>query len=120
MIYFQTPNHKLDLLAVESTIEMVKDTINGNVKSLQNNVRQRLLMIATNQLDLLGELSLPIFQMRVDMEKRYLNEYGYREGRRMFIEHYTSLHKPYDELKEVVFELIEKLDPKNKGLNINY
>ncbi len=115
MIHFEVPDHKYDLLGVKSTIELIKDSMDGRVRTMPDNVRIDFLKLITKQMHRLGNLSMPAFNLRIPMERAYLNKFGRREGRRMFIEHYESIHEPYDMLKEEVFEIIERLDPQNKG-----
>jgi hypothetical protein len=115
MILFNIPDNTYELLSIENTIELVKNNVDGRIKTISNNVRKDFLKILTKELFKLGTLSTPLFQLRVPMEKAYLEKYGRRIGKNKFLNHYESIHAPYDILKELVFGLIEKLDPKNEG-----
>ena len=72
-----------------------------------------LVYMTSTVLDLIGELSMTRFDVRDSMEedykKKYLNSPAL--GKKIFLEHYEGLHKPYDKVKNKCFDLLRKIDP---------
>lgn len=63
-------------------------------------------------LDLIGRLSVPIFAIRDELEEKYERRY-YKSpnlARKLFNDHYSSLHEPYTTLKNECYILLDDID----------
>ena len=110
------PDHKDDLkqgkkilTSVEKEITYFKDL------GVELTRTQRKVMYAkiSELLDLIGELSKPIFNSRIAIEESYRKKYDKQPalGKKLWLDHYEGLHKPYDQLKNKCWNLLSKLDP---------
>ncbi len=75
---------------------------------------KRLVMITivNRVLDAVADLSTSRFDVRDSLEKYYIIKYkkNPKLGNTLFLNHYHSIHKPYDKIKNQCFNLIEKLN----------
>ena len=75
-----------------------------------------LVYLTSKVLDLVGELSMTRFDVRDSLEEKYKIQYckSPELGKKLYLEHYESIHKPYDKIKNKCFELLGRIDPKNE------
>jgi hypothetical protein len=66
-------------------------------------------------LDIVGEMSLPIFNKRDEIERKWMVGCTNREAARdSWLKEYSQLHKPYDKLKDRAYDIfcqINGIDP---------
>lgn len=76
--------------------------------------KQVLVYMTATVLDLVGELSMTRFDVRETMEQEYHTKFPQSPelGKKLYLDHYENLHKPYDKIKNKCFDLLSKIDPK--------
>lgn len=112
---FNVPNHEAELEQASSLLKRIGDKV---ALGLGEDRAQSMLQLTTDILYLVGELSQDIFDLRITMETEYNKYYSKSPalGKKLYLEHYQELHKPYDKLKNRAFKLIKMIDPTNEGI----
>lgn len=108
------PNNENNLINVENKIEKVKiklKKINLN-RTINDNTHNELYEEIIGLLDWVGRMSMPIFEIRNDLEMIYEKKYprSPKLAFKLFDEHYSKLHYPYSKLKNRCFTLLTDLD----------
>lgn len=116
MLKFNIPNHENELETAEILIKKFQDRFNSN--NLSDVRKLALLKLTTKVLYAVGEFSEDIFVLRPEMERKYTEMYPQSPalGKKLYLEHYEGLHKPYNKLKNRAFKLIQLLDPIDEGI----
>ena len=71
-------------------------------------------------LDKLADFTMPIFDLMDSMELYYYTAYDNKNlASTIWLEHYKSLHKPFDVQKEFTFFLLGQLEKYENGYNRN-
>lgn len=121
---FKLPNHDNELMKAEEAIQKLKnkfidiqkkENINGKQHDdLYNNI------IAV--LDYVGKLSIPVFHIEDDLEKMYILQYPKQSAlaKKLWLDHYDTLHHPYTILKNRCYRLLEELDKEYIKQNKKY
>ena len=120
MLKFNIPNHEKDLYEVETLLNKTSTNLKvleAKEIELEDEQKEQLLKLVTNLLYKVGDLSIPIFELREMMENTYFEQYKQSPalGKELYMKHYESIHRPYDKLKNKAFRLIQILDPYNDG-----
>ena len=71
-------------------------------------------------LEYVGELSMPAFNVQEELEKRYYRMYKHAPelAKKLYLEHYHDIHRPFNTLKNRCFTLLEEMD--KNYFNINH
>ena len=118
MLKFNIPNHEKELVEAENLLKKVQTKVTNVTVALSEERRKYFLSLTTDILYLIGEHSQPIFDLREVIEKEYTTKYlkSPALGKKLYLEYYEGLHKPYDRLKNRAFKLIKLIDPTNEGI----
>jgi len=113
-IDYNLPSHKSELKNAEEKIQRIKNELNliKNNKSIDDKTHNRMFEETVSALDWVGRLSMPVFEIRDDLEARYENAYpkAPRLAYTLFDQHYSKLHHPYSILKNRCYTILEDLD----------
>lgn len=114
------------LLRVTNTIGDIRLTIDGFYKNLDRKILappkdiEKCRSQLQDCLDNLADFTMPIFDLRDKMELHYYTVYPNKNlASTLWLEHYKSLHKPFDIQKNFTFFLLEKLSKYEKNYNKN-
>jgi len=94
-------SNKVDLIL----LDIRKDKHRGNFNSeVKNNYNKKLILL----LEKVGDYSQPAFNVRCLLENNYINRYknDSKKGSELFLNHYSSIHKPYDTVKNKIWKLL--------------
>lgn len=115
-----------ELLKVANRIANVRLTIDGFWKNLDMKIFASKSEIENCRCELqdclekLADFTIPIFDLRDKMELYYYTAYDNKNlASTIWLEHYKSLHKPFDVQKNFTFFLLEKLEQYEKGYSRN-
>jgi len=109
-------NHEQELEKITGVLNRIekewkwyKDT----ARSLTDDQKYAMCYIVNHALDVIGVLSITRFDARTKLEELYDLKYKHSPelGKTLYLEHYESLHKPYDKLKVKCFNLLAKINP---------
>ena len=94
---------------IEKEWKWHKDTAN----SLTDDQKYAMCYVVNHALDVIGVLSITRFEARTKLEELYDLKYKHSPelGKTLYLEHYESLHKPYDKLKLKCYSLLCRIDP---------
>jgi len=108
------PDHTTELTNAGEAIEKFKtrfDTIKHN-NSIDGKIHGRLYEEIVRILDYVGRLSVPAFAIEEELERMYTLKYQQTPslGKKLWLDHYGSIHHQYSLLKNRCFRLIDELD----------
>ena len=108
------PDHTAELANAEEAIEKFKtklDTVK-KTRNIDGKSHTRMYEEVARILDYVGRLSMPVFAIEDELEKRYVldNKQSPALAKKLWLDHYDSLHHPYSLLKNRCFRLFEELD----------
>ena len=108
------PDHTTELTNAAEVIEKFKIKFDAikHTNSIDAKTHSRLYEEVVKILDYLGRLSMPVFEIEDRLERMYTLEYCQTPslGKKLWLDHYDSLHHPYSLLKNRCFRLLEELD----------
>ena len=118
---FNLPNYTNELQNAASAILKLKEEIflinlNKNIDDRSHEIMfERIVKV----LDYVGNLSQPSFEIEDELEKIYIMNYSHSPelAKKLWQDHYESIHHPFDLLKNRCFRLIEELDAIYHSLN---
>lgn len=113
-IELKLPNHNNELSQAESVIEKLKDTVTkyALVPPLTDRDFKVKFDGIVNVLDYVGNLSRSVFDIKNELERIYTKQYMRAPAlaKKLWYEHYETIHKPYTILKNRCFKLLDELD----------
>lgn len=113
-IDFNLPNHANELSKAEEVMEKIRKKLENHktLKTLDDKLHTQLYEEIVRVLDYLGHLSQPAFNIESDLEALYTKQYIHAPelAKRLWLDHYESLHHPYNILKNRCFRMLEELD----------
>jgi len=117
-IEVKVPKHGPELKQATKLLESVEKDLNWHEqvkRELTFTQRKEYILKVSLLLDAIGELSRSRFDVREEIESKYMEYYSNQPalGQTLWLKYYESLHKPYDKIKNKCFNLIEKIDPDN-------
>jgi len=125
---FNLPNHSNELSKAEDIIEKIK--YNMRIMEIENNITDKehtkTFEYIIRVLDFVGQLSTPAFGIENELERMYVLRYVHAPelGKKLWLDHYETIHYPYNKLKNRCFKLLDELDEfyfkKFKKLPPNY
>jgi hypothetical protein len=111
---FNLPNHENELFEAEEVIEKFKEEllIIKEQKSINNELHLRYYEHIIKILDYVGRLSMSVFDIENELEEMYKMKYikAPELCKKIWLDHYDSLHHPYSILKNRCFRLLDELD----------
>lgn len=123
-ITIELQDQKEELTKATDLLEKVKREYNMYKKeskglkkiSIPKDRRKFLVYMVDKILGATGEISITRFDVREKLEKEYTMKYLQSPalGKTLFLEHYASIHAPYDKIKNKCFDLLTKLDKDGK------
>lgn len=111
---FNLPSHTVELKKAEEAISKLKFkvelTISNNL--ITDESLDKLLNDIVKVLDYVGRLSMTAFEVGDQLEALYTLKYPHAPelARKLWQEHYESLHHPYNILKNRCYRMLEELD----------
>ena len=111
---FNLPNHATELSKAEDVIEKLKNKLKKiqQNKSITDKLHTELYEETVRVLDYLGRLSIPAFEIENELERMYILQYpkSPQLAKKLWLDHYDSLHHPYTLLKNRCYHILEELD----------
>ena len=104
------PDHSGELGRAEELMYKIRDKINSN--PLNNKTHPQYYEEIVRVLDYVGNLSIPCFNIEDQLEALYVLRYKHSPalGKKLLLDHYGKLHRPYNILKNRCFRMLEELD----------
>lgn len=112
----ETTNELDEATKVLDSIDKDIDYYKGIGHELTRTQRKLHYTTVSQILDIVGALSIPIFEARESIEDHYRKKYIKQPalGKTLWLKEYDKLHKPFDRLKNRCWSLLKKLDPKEE------
>lgn len=111
---FNLPNHTTQISKATEVIEKHKGKYLEYQNSQQINDKEFLSLYEEiiRVLDYLGRLSMPAFAIESDIEMEYMKQFNKSPelAKKLWQDHYESIHHPYTLLKNRCYKLLEELD----------
>lgn len=112
---FNLPCHDDELLKAEDIINKIKLRLNEifkKNKSISNNEFILFFNEINTVLNYVGKLSMPLFAIEDKMSETYKLNYIHSPelGKKLWLEDYGNIHRPYNLLKNRCFKMLEDLD----------
>jgi len=111
---FKLPDHSSELSKAEDVIEKLRERFKTIVKtkSITGKIHTDLYEEVVRVLDYVGRLSNPAFAIEDEMERLYILQYPKSPAmaKRLWLDHYDSIHHPYSLLKNRCYRMLEELD----------
>jgi len=111
---FNLPDHTNELSKAEGLIDKIKIKFESHqkFKNLTDKSHTSLYEEIVRVLDYVGNLSVPAFKIEEELEAMYVMQFKHAPamGKKLWLDHYDYLHKPYTLLKNRCYRLLEDLD----------
>lgn len=109
---FNLPNQANELSKAEEVIEKLKNEITNSTDSITDLSHDRLYEQVIRVLDYVGHLSVPAFEINDRLEAMYIQQHPYAPGlaKELWLQHYETIHHPYNLLKNRCWRMLEELD----------
>ena len=108
------PKHQNELSIAENIIEKLKLKFKTIVddNDITGNNHKALYEETVRILDYVGRLSMSAFNLETKLEEMYLLKYQHSPqlAKQLWLEHYETIHQPYNKLKNRCFKLLDDLD----------
>lgn len=108
------PDHSKQLIEAEDYTKEIRYELKQCTKNnkLPDNIYMGMYDKITKTLLYVGTLSMPMFEVEQKIEDTYLETYKHAPelGKKLWIEHYGRIHRPYNILKNRLFRLFDELD----------
>ena len=112
------PDNERRITQIEHELSKIDQKINKHIleETLTNKMCEKHKEKLFKLLFLVGDLSIPISEKKEAIEKEYIKRYrkNPKLGKRLFIDHYYGLHKPYDRIKTNIWKTINKVLPEDE------
>lgn len=111
---FRLPDHSTELSKAEDVIEKLRDKFKKivEIQAINGKIHTELYEEIVRVLDYLGRLSTPAFDIGDELERLYILQYpkSPKLAKKLWLDHYDSIHHPYSLLKNRCFRMLEELD----------
>jgi hypothetical protein len=109
-IEFSIPDHGEELQKASLVVEETRFVIDKG--KINKNNREYYYRRVVKTLEYIGKLSDSIFNIEDELEVMYIFKYkNFPElGRKIFSDHYSSLHKPYNVLKKKCWKMLDEIE----------
>lgn len=115
------PNHE-KLNYATTVIEKFKKRVvyYKSIRAMSEKEYIDLHELIVQVLEYVGELSMPAFDISDELESRYYRMYKHAPelAKKLYLEHYHEIHRPFNTLKNRCFTLLEEMD--KNYFNINH
>ena len=127
--HFITPNFNLpdycnELSSAEDKIEKIKIRFKKcQDENIITNIEYTALYEETTKvLDYVGRLSIPAFNVEDELKEQYFQQFRHTPAlaKKLWLEHFQSIHHPYNLLKNRCFKLLEDYDELYLSIHKNY
>lgn len=111
---FKLPNHNNELSKAEEIIEKQRKKYRDLEE--QHLIDDKTFVVLYEEvvriLDYIGRLSMPAFAIEKQMEEKYVLQYPKSPelAKKLWLDHYESIHHPYNILKNRCFRMLEEMD----------
>ena len=113
-INLDLPDHSEELKNAEESINKIKNELKLiiNEKSITDELHEILFEKIIYLLDYVGQLSVTAYDIANKLEELYYKTYPHSPmlAKKLWQEHFTHIHHPYNILKNRCFRLIDELD----------
>jgi hypothetical protein len=114
ILKYNIPEHRNELAEAADIISNLKKEINQIMVDdlIEDESHDRYYEKVIAILVMVGELSVPCFELFDELEFQYTLKYRkYPElGKKVWLDHYAKIHHPYSILKNRCYTLLEQLD----------
>jgi hypothetical protein len=111
---YNLPNHNQNLSDCDKHLNAIRVEFSNilNTNTINDDNHEDLFEKTIILLDWLGRMSTHVFDIRDDLEAKYLKAYIHtpKMAMHLFDEHYKNLHQPYSRLKKKCYILIDEID----------
>lgn len=111
---FGLPNHEEELNTADLALSKLKLKLVAVIadNSIDDNTHDYLFEETIRILDYVGRLSIPCFKINYELERMYVNRYTHSPAlaKKLWLDHYESIHHPYNLIKNRCFRLIKDID----------
>jgi len=119
-VKFNLPSHIEELKKASELIENIKDRFDSHqkFKNLTDKSHTSLYEEIIRVLDYVGNLSGHVFNIEEELEAMYVMQFKHSPalGKKLWLDHYDYLHRPYTLLKNRCYRMLEDLDNEFKAL----
>lgn len=121
---FEIPKHENQLLTATYFIDSIKTKVRKlqTSKSISDKTFIELYDDTVKILDYVGNLSLVAFDVNDRLQLLYLQKYKSSPelAKKLWLDHYDTIHKPYTILKNRCFKILDELDGLYQMCNKKY
>lgn len=116
IIEVKVPNHDQELENIKNYIAQLKQRYKILTKRNKRLVTEdeyvKIRELTINTLELVGELSMPAFDIEQELHDKYILAYKSSPelAKKLWLDHYERIHTKYDTLKNRCFKLVEDID----------
>ena len=116
MIYerINIPDHTDELQNIHAFLLKIKKDYNNKLNRDQLDIVliKKYVYLLEKTLELIGELSDHIYDLKSELDDIYTLKYSNSPimGQNLFNKHYYDLHKPYDKLKNMAWQLLFEIN----------
>ena len=111
---FHLPDHTKELSQADSCLCKIKANFElyQKLQNLTDKSHTSLYEEIVRVLDYVGNLSVPTFKIEDELEALYTKQFKHSPalGKKLWLDHYDYLHRPYTLLKNRCYRLLEDLD----------
>lgn len=111
---FKLPTHTEEVAIATKMIEQIKANlkIQQSQKILDDKTFVSMYEQTVQMLDYVGNLSKPAFDIGDDLEEMYYMKYPNtpKLAKKLWLDHYETIHKKYNTLKNRCYRILEELD----------
>lgn len=117
---FNLPDHSIELCDAENAILNLKKTL--EIVQQQESISDTAFIVLYEEiikvLDFVGRLSVSAFNIEDELQALYEKQYRHfpELSKKLWQDHYGSIHHPYNILKKRCFNLLQELDDKYRAL----
>lgn len=121
---FKLPNHGNELSKAEDVLEKIRYKFEKHKDS--NSISDKAFIALYEEtckvLAYVGNLSRPAFEVEDELEALYTKRYIHAPelARQLWLDHYESIHHPYNLIKNRCYRLLEELDEFYQALYDKY
>jgi hypothetical protein len=111
---FHLPDHTSELSKAEGLIDKIKTKFESHQKFKNITGKSHTLLYEeiVRVLDYVGNLSVPVFKIEEELEAMYIMQFKHapQMAKKLWLDHYDYLHRPYTLLKNRCYRMLEDLD----------
>jgi hypothetical protein len=111
---FKLPNYSNELSKAEDLISKFKYKIQELIvnENITDTIHDHFYNEIIRVLDYVGRLSTPAFDIQDELERMYTLKFKHSPelAKRLWLEHYETIHHPYNLLKNRCFRMLDDLD----------